>query len=811
MHQRLTKKEVALSYGTPIETFTAAIVTEWGFDKNNRMTSHKDDGANTSTWTYDALDRVTELKYPDLETIAYVMDVNGNVTKTTDPAGNVMDDTYDANNRRTARTVTRATGFLGTTGETFAYDGLGRMTQAADNDYKVEYTYAVNGFGSYVYEEKQSYVGGTAYTKTVTKAYDAAGNKVAELYPSGLDLDYTWNAIQRLATVTDGTNTIASFTYSGARRKDVTLENGTTTTYSYTGYRSEVSRILHETSSPATIVDLQYGYDANHDRLYERYGGTSALGDVFEYDKARRLTLAWMGSADVTAASSSAYVKKLEFAMDDDGNRTSVKVTPYGQSQQTTSYTSNSLNQYTAVGGASPTHDDNGNLTSDGTLAFEYDYKNQIVRVKQSSTTIAEYKYDALGRRVEKDDQTNVERYVYSGYETISVYDGSNAWKKDFVFGEGIDEVLLLAQEDLLDFDSDMNTTEVTRSYYHANALGSIMAITDANEAEVVKYRYDPYGKVTITRNGTPQSSDPLGNPWTYTGRFSDEETGLMYYRARAYSPDTGRFLQRDPLGYAPSPSLYQYGSSRPSTSRDPFGLDDAPRSRPLASGDLPHPVTGAPPASGGAPGAATGASPAPSSGSGAPGSPPRFDPSKYPFPPPHPSPTPPGSLPKPLPGEAPPESGSSPGKQTREEEDKARREAEGQAKKMGKTLLKKLEDKWGGPTEFWDGLSDWERLGAGLLVGGAAVGAHEVEEFADLWPTGWVDFPGRRLGGGWEVGCSGRYKRGKNGEPNKIGAGISLEGPVAGGKVEVEVRVEGESGPGAGSPTGSIGVKWSK
>jgi len=265
-------------------------------------------------------------------------------------------------------------------------------------------------------------------TKTVTKTYDAMGNKVTELYPSGLDLDYTWNDIDRLATVTDGTNTIASYTYMGMRREQVTFQSGATASYTYTGFRGEVARIHHETSTPTTLVDLQYGYDANHDRTFERYGGSGQPGEAFEYDQARRLTTAWMGSTDVTAPSSNSYTKKIVYTMDDDGNRDSVAVTPYGQGTTTTNYTSNTLNQYTAVGGASPTHDDNGNLTGDGTLSFEYDYRNQIVRVKQSSTTIAEYKYDALGRRVEKDDQTDVERYVYSGAETVGVYDGSNNW-----------------------------------------------------------------------------------------------------------------------------------------------------------------------------------------------------------------------------------------------------------------------------------------------------------------------------------------------------------------------------------------------
>jgi RHS repeat-associated protein len=130
----------------------------------------------------------------------------------------------------------------------------------------------------------------------------------------------------------------------------------------------------------------------------------------------------------------------------------------------------------------------------------------------------------------------------------------------------------MLEQKDVLDYDSDGNTTEVTRSFYHRSALGSVMEITDMNQAEVVSYRYDPYGKVTITRGGTSQSSDPLGNHWTFTGRFLDEESGLLYYRARYYDPATGRFLQRDPLGYAEGPSLFEYANSSPVNERDPSG-----------------------------------------------------------------------------------------------------------------------------------------------------------------------------------------------------------------------------------------------
>ena len=133
-------------------------------------------------------------------------------------------------------------------------------------------------------------------------------------------------------------------------------------------------------------------------------------------------------------------------------------------SPTTTSYTTNNLNQYTAVGGTSQSHDANGNLTNNGTLTFKYNYKNLITEVRQSSggTLVAEYLYDANGRRVVKNVNGGIfERYIYADVETISVLDGSQAWKQDFVFDvTGIDRILMLEQADVLDQDSDSNTTE---------------------------------------------------------------------------------------------------------------------------------------------------------------------------------------------------------------------------------------------------------------------------------------------------------------------------------------------------------------
>ena len=212
---RLVKRERALTLGASIETFLTAQVTQWAFDKNNRLLDHEDDGQNVSSWTYDALDRATDMTFPDAKSYAYLYDANGNVTQVTDPAGNVIQDTFDVLDRNTARSVSLVSGFGGTTAETRTFDALGRVLTNADDDYQVAFEYSVIGLASLVAQETQSYVGGNPQAKIVTKSHDAVGNKTGEMYPSGFTVGYTWNAVNRLTQVTDGLNTLATFSYWG--------------------------------------------------------------------------------------------------------------------------------------------------------------------------------------------------------------------------------------------------------------------------------------------------------------------------------------------------------------------------------------------------------------------------------------------------------------------------------------------------------------------------------------------------------------------------------------------------------------------
>jgi len=110
------------------------------------------------------------MTFPDTKYATYAYDDAHNVIETVDPAGNEIDDTFDDLNRYTNRSITLATGFIGTTSETRVFDPLGRITSNADNDYKVEYEYAVIGLKSYVAKETQSYVGQTCPSRKRIRA-----------------------------------------------------------------------------------------------------------------------------------------------------------------------------------------------------------------------------------------------------------------------------------------------------------------------------------------------------------------------------------------------------------------------------------------------------------------------------------------------------------------------------------------------------------------------------------------------------------------------------------------------------------------
>ena len=190
------------------------------------------------------------------------------------------------------------------------------------------------------------------------------------------------------------------------------------------------------------------------------------------------------------------------------------------------------------------------------------------------------YTYDAIGRRVEKVVTAgSTTRFILDGVQVIEEYDGSGAWQARYIYEDGIDRPRCMDRADVADVNGNANTTEVLRFHYHQQALGSVTEISQPTGAVVEWVTYDVYGAARIrNRFGTTVASSAVGNPWLFTGRAFDAESGLYHYRARAYDASAGRLLQRDPLGYIDGLGLHDYVSGQPASDRDPNGL--SPRRR---------------------------------------------------------------------------------------------------------------------------------------------------------------------------------------------------------------------------------------
>jgi RHS repeat-associated protein len=157
-------------------------------------------------------------------------------------------------------------------------------------------------------------------------------------------------------------------------------------------------------------------------------------------------------------------------------------------------------------------------------------------------------------------------RYLLDGLSVIAQYgtDGTRqAWYTQSL--ARIDEVLSVVNDS-------------GKQWYQADALGSVYGLTNQAGVLVGNQNYDVFGAPT------PAPSGPAGQPFGFTGREHELDSGLVYARARYLNPGTGGFASADPLGgrttlarvvafSTEGPGLYAYVRNRVTVATDPSGM----------------------------------------------------------------------------------------------------------------------------------------------------------------------------------------------------------------------------------------------
>jgi RHS repeat-associated protein len=259
-------------------------------------------------------------------------------------------------------------------------------------------------------------------------------------------------------------------------------------------------------------------------------------------------------------------IEALNYSYDASGNRTSMNRAsvnlPLRNDVANTNY--NEANQMLRYNAASDniTYDENGNMVSKtdncGTTSFIWDARNRLIGINgftnDCSLFTANFKYDALGRRIEKTINGRTIQYLYEGLDIVQEIENSVV-SANYVRTLNIDEPLARIKAD------------GTVRYYQRDGLWSIIALTDEGGVVRTQYSYDPFGAVSITG----EASD---NPFQYTGRENDG-TGLYYYHFRYYSPELQRFISEDPIGLRGGDvNFSSYVGNDPINYKDPLGLD---------------------------------------------------------------------------------------------------------------------------------------------------------------------------------------------------------------------------------------------
>ena len=229
----------------------------------------------------------------------------------------------------------------------------------------------------------------------------------------------------------------------------------------------------------------------------------------------------------------------------------------------------------------------------------EEDRLREVLTIRQPETPdetrqTVRFEYDALGRRILKEDAFGATRFIWEGMRLIEERRGAHATA--FLYEPGsyvplarIDTGTLSAERTGGDEDKAAKSASAQVLYFHNDPSGLPEELSDAQGRIRWRGAFKAWGNTlretweTVAIDGRPVAADPVPSPTAanevqpleqnlrFQGQYLDRDTGLHYNTFRYYDPDIGRFISPDPIGLNGGSNLYQYAPN-PVRWVDPLG-----------------------------------------------------------------------------------------------------------------------------------------------------------------------------------------------------------------------------------------------
>ncbi len=529
--------------------------TTYTYDKANNLTSQQDARLNTTSFEYDELNRRTSITYPGGDQIQFTTyDENGNLLTMLDARGITTAFTYDTLNRQVHRTFTTpvdATLSRHIDSVTTTYDGNNNVIEIEENYSDTTQHVTTQRFDDFDRLEEVT----DPYGRSQNYTYDLNGNREQLTDPDGITTAYTYDQLNRVEKVTNSSG-ITTYVYDNSSLlTTVEYPNGTRTEMVYDdALRTE--RITNTLGTSSVVSSFEYEYDDNGNRTRQiEQNGAGLETTTYVYDALDCLEIVNYPDNVTTYTYDPAYNRDTELVVDLGGTTLKDLDYIYDVRNQLTTID----DQLDPAQDVTYAFDGNGNQVSKSqagtTTDFIFDARDNLRQVTTGGSTVGQFLYDDKGMRIEKLGDRGTERYTYDDLSVLTQSDETNATIAKYDYGPNR----------LLSLDHESEGTQ----FYLTDALGSVANLTRGDGGIQARYQYDAFGNY---RQQVGTSFNRLG----FTGHEVDTETGLIYFKARFYDPDTGRFLSHDAeegaVANPPSLHRYLYVFQNPTVFVDPDG-----------------------------------------------------------------------------------------------------------------------------------------------------------------------------------------------------------------------------------------------